>query len=140
MAAQSGWFYEESFVAATSASLATSYGAFVAPSTGIFNGRIGIALCVTSTAGVGAALGVLQDAPLAGRAGAVRLQGIAKLLATTSASITAGQFLTCTTGGMGMPADTVGQLVMARALSGSTGLVVGSLIDALLVGPYPFTT
>lgn len=140
MAAQGGWFYEESFVTASSASLASSFGAFVAPSTGIFNGRLGIALCVTSTAGIGSALGVLQDAPAAGRAGAVRLQGICKLLATTSGSISAGAFLTCSTAGNAMAADTVGQLVMARALVGSTGLAAGTLIDALLVGPFPFTT
>lgn len=138
MAAASGFFWDESFVAATSASLASAQFSIVTLSTGTtLNGRGPIVLCTSSTQGVTGAMGVLQDNPAAGVAGSVRLAGITKCLATTSAAVTQGAFITCTTGGMGMVADTSGQLVIGKALSGSTGLVSGSLFDLLISGPYP---
>lgn len=138
MAAAGGWFHDVTFLASTSASMATGQFTFVCPSTAtVSGGRYSIQLCVSTTNGGGAGgMGILQDAPLAGRAGDVRVAGISKVVATTSASITLGGWLTPNGSGQAMVADTTGQLVLARALSASTGLVAGSLVDALLVGPF----
>lgn len=138
MAAGSGWFYDESFICSSSASLTGSQFCIVALSTGsVLNGRAPIVICASATQGVPGGIGVLQDTPNVLRAGAVRLAGITKLVATTSAAITQGALITSNALGQGVVADTSGQLVFGRALSGSTGLVAGSLFDLLLTGPYP---
>ena len=139
MAAASGFFYDESFVAATSASLVANQFCIVALSTvTTINGRAPIILCPNSSSGVNGGFGILQDTPNVGRAGDVRILGISKLVATTSAAITQGALITSTTAGQGCVADTTGQVVFGRALSGSTALGVGSLIDLLITGPTVF--
>lgn len=138
MAAASGWFYDESFTAATSASLAAVQFTLVAFSTGTtINGRLPMIQCATASQGVAGLFGILQDTPAAGRAGDVRILGISKLVATTSAALTAGALVTSNAVGQGCVADTSGQLVIGRALSGSTALVAGSLVDVLITGPSP---
>lgn len=140
MSAASGWFYDESFVAATSASLTASQFCIVALSTvTTVNGRAPIILCPNSSAGVNGGFGILQDTPNVGRAGDVRILGITKLVATTSAAVPQGSLITCTTAGQGCVADTTGQAVFGRALTGSNSVqAAGSLIDLLITGPYSF--
>ena len=140
MAAASGWFYDESFICSTSASLVAGQFTIVGFSTGsTIQGRLPIITCVNTSGNVAQGVGVLQDTPAVNRAGSVRLLGITKLVATTSAAVTAGAQVTCNALGQGMVADTSGQTVYGRALSGSTGLVAGSEFDLLLTGPVTLT-
>lgn len=138
MAAASGFFYDESFVCSTSASLASSQFTLVSLSTGsTINGRAPIVLCASATQGVSGLFGVLQDTPNVGRAGDVRILGVSKVVCTTSAGVPQGSLITSNALGQAIVADTSGQLVIGKALSGSTSLAVGALIDVLITGPYP---
>lgn len=139
MATQSGFAYDESCVAATSASLATSQFLAVAITTGaLFNGRTPIVLCVSSTNGTNGAVGVLQDTPAAGVVGLVRFDGITKMVASTSAGVYQGALITTNGSGQAMVADATGQLVIGRCVSSATtaAQVAGSLVEVLLRGPF----
>jgi len=139
MAVQSSWIWDESYICSTGTTLANSQFGIVALSTALTTGASGlptIVICAGVSNGVNGAIGVLQDTPAVGRAGLVRHLGISKVLATTSAAVTFGSLLTCTTGGAAMVADTTGQLVIGRCVSASTTLVSGALAEVLMTGPW----
>ena len=142
MSVASGQFYEETFVCTTSVGFAGLQWTLVAFTTSPVptNGRTAIVPCTSTTNGVNACQGIIQDTPAVGTAGTVRMLGLgtSKVQATTSAAVTVGSPITCTTGGNAMVADTTGQRVIGHCILGSTGLVAGSTIEVLLNGPYPF--
>lgn len=140
MATQSGFSWDESIACSTAASLATAQFSIVALSTASLSvgNRPSAILCTGTSFGINGAAGILQDTPSGGRAGTVRMAGISKCLATTSAAVALGAPITCTTGGMAMVADTTGQLVIGHCIVASTGLVTGSLCEVRLSGPFPF--
>ncbi len=138
MAAQGGWFHDESFSCATSATLATSMFYIVGLSTGTtINGRLPIILCVSSTNGQAAPFGILQDSPAVGQSAAVRLAGISKVVASTTGACTPGAYITCSTGGTAMVADSTGQLVIGRVIEGyASAQVAGATVVARMFGPF----
>lgn len=137
MAVDSGFYWDETFVCSTAATLQSNQY-FIVASTAITSGLPGVALCVSSTAGANGFLGVLQNDPDNDpqQAAIVRLAGISKVSATTTASIAINAPVTCTTGGQAMTADTTGQLVFGKALTASTG-ATGTVISAL-IRPHMF--
>jgi len=136
MSVQSGFFWDESFITATSASLATNQfcivalGGTVSPSN-----SPSVSLCLSSTGGTAAGFGILQNDPTAGKAATVRILGISKCVASTSASVAFGDQITSTTGGQACTADSTGQRVLGTAITASTG-VLGTYIEVLMTGPY----
>lgn len=138
MAIQSAPIWDESFICTTSNSLASSQFFFVNSTGTLTSGLPTINLCTGTSFGAAAAVGVLQDTPAAGRAGVVRVIGVSKVVATTSASVTYGSPITCSTGGFAMVADTTGQTVYGRCVAASTTLVLGALCEVMLTGPYVY--
>ena len=139
MAVQSLWIWDESFISTTSASYATNQFFIVALSTSLATGASGlpqVILCASATEGVNGAIGVLQDTPKQGQAANVRLLGISKVVATTSAAVTFGSLVTCNAAGYAMVADTTGQQVLGRCIAASTTLVSGAVAEILMTGPY----
>jgi len=134
MSNQSGFFWEESFLCSTGASLASNQY-YIVMSTGLstLNQNL-VSLCVSATAGVGRAIGVLQNSPSNSpqQTAAVRIEGITKVVATTTGSVAYGDPLTCSTAGTAMTAGTTGQYVFAQSLMASTG-GANTLIEARLV-------
>lgn len=137
MAVASGWWWDESFICTTSNSLSSSQFAIVNSTGTLTSGLSTVNLCTGTSFGAARAVGILQDTPAVGRAALVRLEGISKCLATTSAAVTYGAPITCTTGGFAMVADTTGQWCIGWCIAASTTLVLGALCEVRLQG-FPF--
>jgi hypothetical protein len=138
---QSGQFYEETFICASSASLASNqYYIVAATTTTTSGGRPGVVLCASSTNGTAGAMGVNQGTPAVSQATPVRMfgMGTSKIVATSTGSVALGAPVCCSTLGTAMTADTTGQTVIGKALSASTG-ASGVQIEVLLNGPFMFT-
>ena len=138
MAVQSSWIWDESFISTTSASYATNQFFIVTLSTAGTgaSGLPQIVLCASATEGVNGAIGVLQDTPKQGQPANVRLLGISKVVATTSAAVTFGSLVTCNAAGFACVADTTGQQVLGRCIAASTTLALGAYAEVLMTGPY----
>lgn len=145
MTVQGGMFWDESCICTTSAALGpypTTAGQFcaVSLSTGLTPPTVGgvppVILTASATEGVNGCFGVLQNDPKAGQAAVVRLMGITKMVATTSAAVTYGALITSTTAGQACVADTTGQRVIGVCITPSTGLVAGSLCEVVMM-PRP---
>jgi len=82
----------------------------------------------------GTIVGVLQNAPIAGEAASVMVNGVTKLwTASSAAAIAVGQTLTCSTSGRGDPLSVATNSLVGVALEAcSTGPM---LISVLLCGP-----
>lgn len=139
MTVQSGFFWDESFICASSASLQSQQFTAVSLSTSLIPSGAGssaslplVILTASASQGVNGAVGVLQNDPKVLQAAIVRLLGSTKMVATTSAAVTYGALITSTTAGQAMVADTTGQLIIGRCIVPSTGLVAGSLCEVLI--------
>jgi hypothetical protein len=140
MTAQSGQYYEESFICSSSATLAGSQYCIVSLSTATQSGgRASIALCSGSSIGVNGPVGILQDAPAVGRAGAVRMLGLgtSKVVATSTGATTLGGPATCNASGQAVNAGTTGEIVIGKFIVATTG-VSGNIAEVLLNGPFIF--
>lgn len=144
MSVSGGWFAEESFVCSSSASLVAAQYCAVSLTTALGTGGqstgVGtlpiVILTASATQGINGAIGILQNDPKVTQAAIVRFLGSSKMVATTSAAIVTGNQITSTTAGQAMVADTSGQRVLGIALSGSTTLLAGALIEVLLPAPH----
>lgn len=138
MSVQSGFFWDETFICASSASLvaaqftAVSLTTSLVPAAGGVQGLPSVIAAANATQGVNGAIGVLQNDPKVLQGAIVRLLGTTKMVATTSAAVTYGALVTVNGVGQACVADTTGQQIVGRCIQASTGLVAGSLVEVLI--------
>lgn len=138
MSVQSGFFWDETFICASSASLLTAQFTAVSlttslvPASGGVQSLPSVIASASATEGVNGAVGVLQNDPKVLQGAIVRLLGSTKMVATTSAAVTYGSLVTVNALGQACVADTTGQRVIGQCIQGSTGLVSGSLVEVLM--------
>lgn len=141
MSVQSGFFWDETFVASATSALGpypTTSGQFraVSLSTGLLPASVGgvpqLTITASATEGVNGAIGVLQNDPKVSQTAIVRLLGSTKMEATTSAAVSYASLVTVNAIGQACVADTSGQRVIGVCIAPSTGLVAGSLCEVLM--------
>lgn len=88
-----------------------------------------------NTAATQLQLGILQNKPISGQIGDVRVLGGSKLQVDANAvDIAVGDFLTADANGKGVKTTTTGNFVRAIALEPATN--DGEIISVMLVGPF----
>lgn len=93
-------------------------------------GNLTCLLCIGSSGGINGPKGVLQNDPDTGQAAIIRVQGVTKVV--TGEAVAVGNFITSSTAGTAIIADTTGAFFIGVAESASTA--AGQIISARLIG------
>lgn len=134
--ANEAFVWDETFFAGADLS---SNQFYIVKSTGS-NGANKVASICTSSTGTAnkCAIGVLQNASSSAHAVTVRLMGRTKVIASSSASIAYGDYVTSTTWGVAVACNTSGDRVLGIARSASTAGVSGKVIECDLLGGFNY--
>lgn len=142
MAVSNGFFWDETYICSSSASLVSSQFCAVSLSTGLTPASAGplslptVILAPNSSQGPSGPIGILQNDPKVQQGAIVRHLGTSKMVATTSAAVTYGSLVTVNALGQAIVADTTGQSIVGRCIAASTTLLAGALCEVLMA-PRP---